>query len=263
MKFLKKFKELFFSDKNESSVLESLPRKKSIDQLKMVRKISKGIDIGDRIPKIKDDVSNLEYIRNPIDTGIESYEDFQKNENLKQDITNNKMTKGSSEVKYGYVSLVLNQFDSVLNVDSIIDEHDIYDGFHRNETHLTLLYGLTDNIDVKTIKSKFKNIEPFDIKLGSISIFEKEDYDVVKFDILRNSTLFKINENLKEISHIDTYEYNPHITIAYVKKGAGYKYINKNFTEIVLKKCRDIKYSPIEGDDIFFKLRYKNKQKEK
>ena len=43
MKFLKKFKELFFSDKNESSVLESLPRKKSIDQLKMVRKISKGI----------------------------------------------------------------------------------------------------------------------------------------------------------------------------------------------------------------------------
>ncbi len=63
----------------------------------MVRKISKGIDIGDRIPKIKDDVSNLEYIRNPIDTGIESYEDFQKNENLKQDITNNKMTKGSSE----------------------------------------------------------------------------------------------------------------------------------------------------------------------
>jgi hypothetical protein len=54
---------------------EALPRANSIKQLKRVRKASKGTDIGDRISKMSG--ANMQYIQNPIDTGIESYEDFE------------------------------------------------------------------------------------------------------------------------------------------------------------------------------------------
>lgn len=57
---------------------ESLPSQHNIDQLNRVRKISKGTDIGDRISKMDKSVSNLHYLHNPIDSGIESYEDFEK-----------------------------------------------------------------------------------------------------------------------------------------------------------------------------------------
>lgn len=56
----------------------ALPRESSVDQLKKVRKLAKGIDIGDRVPDLKKQGANIHYYQNPIDTGIESYEDFEK-----------------------------------------------------------------------------------------------------------------------------------------------------------------------------------------
>lgn len=57
---------------------ESLPRQSTVDQLKRIRKISKGTDIGDRISDMNKQGANIAYIHNPVDTGIESYEDFEK-----------------------------------------------------------------------------------------------------------------------------------------------------------------------------------------
>jgi hypothetical protein len=59
-------------------VNESLPRQHSVDQFKKLRKITKGIDIADRIPDLKKQGANIHYSRNVIDTGIESYEDYEK-----------------------------------------------------------------------------------------------------------------------------------------------------------------------------------------
>ena len=61
-------------EKNEGA----LPRQKTLDQLKMVRKLSKSTDIGDRVPDLKKQGANIHYYQNPIDTGIESYEDYEK-----------------------------------------------------------------------------------------------------------------------------------------------------------------------------------------
>jgi hypothetical protein len=49
---------------------ESLPNKNTIDQLKMVRKLSKGTDIGDISDMNREE--NLHYMHNAIDNGIES-----------------------------------------------------------------------------------------------------------------------------------------------------------------------------------------------
>ena len=60
------------------SMNESLPRQQTVDQWEKLRKMTKGIDIGDRISDMNKQGANIQYIQNPVDTGIESYEDFEK-----------------------------------------------------------------------------------------------------------------------------------------------------------------------------------------
>jgi len=55
---------------------ETLPNKKSVDQLKKVMKMSARTDIGNRISDMNKQGANIHYIQNPIDTGIESKEDY-------------------------------------------------------------------------------------------------------------------------------------------------------------------------------------------
>lgn len=55
---------------------ESLPNKKTVDQLKRVMKMSARTDIGNRISDMNKQGANIHYIQNPIDTGIESREDY-------------------------------------------------------------------------------------------------------------------------------------------------------------------------------------------
>jgi hypothetical protein len=57
---------------------ESLPRQQSVDQLKRVMKQSTKTDIGNRISDMNKQGANIQYIQNPIDNGIESFEDWQK-----------------------------------------------------------------------------------------------------------------------------------------------------------------------------------------
>ena len=59
-------------------IIESLPQNKTVDQLKKVMKISAKTDIGNRISDMNKQGANLQYIHNAIDTGVESYQDFEK-----------------------------------------------------------------------------------------------------------------------------------------------------------------------------------------
>lgn len=62
----------------EFELNESLPRKQTVEQLKRVMKMSAKTDIGNRISDMNNQGANIQYIQNPIDSGIESYEDFEK-----------------------------------------------------------------------------------------------------------------------------------------------------------------------------------------
>ncbi len=62
----------------EFELNESLPREQTVKQWEKIRKLTKGVDIGDRISDMNKQGANIQYIQNPIDTGIESYEDYEK-----------------------------------------------------------------------------------------------------------------------------------------------------------------------------------------
>ena len=56
----------------------ALPRKQTVNQWKRLRKLTKGTDIGDKISDMNKQGANIQYIHNPVDTDIESYEDYQR-----------------------------------------------------------------------------------------------------------------------------------------------------------------------------------------
>ena len=57
---------------------EALPNQKTVDQLKKVMKMSARTDIGNRVSDMNKQGANIQYIQNPIETGIESREDYDK-----------------------------------------------------------------------------------------------------------------------------------------------------------------------------------------
>jgi hypothetical protein len=60
----------------EFEINESLPNKETVNQLKKVMKMSAKTDIGNRISDMNKQGANLHYMQNPIETGIESKEDY-------------------------------------------------------------------------------------------------------------------------------------------------------------------------------------------
>jgi hypothetical protein len=74
----KLYKEGGIIDYKTGELNESLPRQRTVDQLKALRKMTKGTDIGDRISDLTKQGANIQYAQNPLDSGIESYEDFER-----------------------------------------------------------------------------------------------------------------------------------------------------------------------------------------
>ena len=90
---------------------------------------------------------------------------------------------------------------------------------------------------------------PFDelnnIYVKNISLFENEEYDVVKMDI-KSKDLKKMNKRLRDnFEYTSDYpEYHSHLTLAYVKKGKGKKYTTKINDKIKLIPDKYIYSSP-------------------
>lgn len=249
---------------NEFEINESLPRQSTVDQLKKLRKLTKGTDIQDKIKS--SNLANEIGTKNMVDTGIESYEDYMKSN--KKTIVN-KVNESKKKVKtkdkepifdYGCVLFLLKikEWKSIIGK---IDEDDVYlvedDDSYGIETkpHLTLLYGLHEEVtksDVKSVVDKFKD-EDIIIEVDGISIFENKDFDVVKFDVKKTPILNKMNKELKKFPFTSDYpDYHPHITVAYVKKGRGKKYIDKNFN--LEFKATKLEYSRVNDKNYYFKF---------
>lgn len=96
-----------------------------------------------------------------------------------------------------------------------------------DDIHVTLKYGL-HNCDFTAARNLLQNVGPIDIELGPISLFECDDYDVVKIDV-DSPDLHRINNLISSSLPVtDTHpEYIPHVTVSYVKKGAGQHLIGR------------------------------------
>lgn len=106
-------------------------------------------------------------------------------------------------------------------------EDDSYGRQYHNELHVTVLYGLHDYVNVSEINNLLDLDNKPNLELLNVSFFENELYDVLKFDV-KSDDLVKLNDQLKNLPYTNQYnEYNPHLTLCYLKKGKGKFYANK------------------------------------
>jgi hypothetical protein len=124
------------------------------------------------------------------------------------------------------LKLPINKWDLLTNAIKSADLWTERTGFGRElEPHVTILYGFHDDVDEHWIKDCVYQLKkPVEVVLKSISHFENPLYDVVKFDI-DSPRLHRLNEIFSKFPNTQKYgAYNPHATIAYVKKGLAEKY---------------------------------------
>ena len=116
---------------------------------------------------------------------------------------------------------------------SIVKKEDIYikdgDYGYEKEPHTTIIYGLhQDEINLDEIYNEIKKLKPVNVSIDTISFFECDEYDVVKFDVPITSELKTYRKTFMKFPNTQTYNnYVPHLTIAYVKKGEAKKYAQK------------------------------------
>ena len=147
-----------------------------------------------------------------------------------------------NDAKRSYGCLMLDCSELGKKVEALqsnIEPEDIYeeDGHGlEKDAHITVLYGFHEQ-DGQVIKNSLE-FSPIEYELTGLSLFENDDFDVLKFTV-KSKDLKKLN---KECS--DTFEntndypdYIPHMTVAYLLPGTGKKYvklkspiIDKSFT---------------------------------
>lgn len=96
----------------------------------------------------------------------------------------------------------------------------------EDEIHVTILYGLHSERPDHVIKLIGQS-GTIRAKLGAVGVFTNPyKFDVVMIDIV-SPDLCELNNILtKNVNHTNRYgDYHPHITVAYIKKGRGNKYL--------------------------------------
>ena len=162
--------------------------------------------------------------------------------------------------EYGCLMVYL-KIEDWKSLQNSIDEDDLYvdedDSSYGRETkpHVTILYGLHDNIKDEDIEIDIKDITSPKLKFKNISSFNSDKYDVLKFDV-ESSDLNKLNKKFTEYPHTTNFpDYHPHCTIAYLKSGKAEKYIKKlkDMVNIVFE-TEKIVYSKASGEEKTYKL---------
>lgn len=147
------------------------------------------------------------------------------------DLLNEEEVKKPVErIEYGCLMLFLN-IPIWSKITSIIKPEDIYEkeGFGiEQEPHTTILYGFHDEVTAEDVFKLYKEnmpLMPIEIMIGGISVFENPEFDVVKYDV-DSDVLRKLNQVMRQLPNTTKFpDYHAHITLAYVKKGEGKKYV--------------------------------------
>jgi len=157
---------------------------------------------------------------------------------MKIDVDGKKLKIFKNDAKFDCVMLYADIEKKVWSdILEPIDEKDLYEDPEGKEEfgkeldpHCTLIFGInSDEEDQEKIIKKLEKYKSIKLEIGKISMFETDKYDVIKIDVKPNKELLEYRKDLIEnTKNTQTYpEYTPHMTVAYVNKGKGSKYIKK------------------------------------
>jgi hypothetical protein len=173
-----------------------------------------------------------------------------------------KINEDTGVHSYGCAMLYFD-FPDMESLHSKIEKDDIYTdgdsdrGFGlEKDSHVTLLYGLhSEEIEDNQVIDICTSENLSDLILYNASIFENDQYDVLKFDIRYDikggAFLHKINKKLGQLPHTTSFpDYHPHSTVSYLKSGSGKKYMEMFKDLEYTVKPKELVYSKPDGSKI-------------
>ena len=142
---------------------------------------------------------------------------------------------------------------------AMIDPEDIYGvpgkGIEHHP-HVTLLYGIHLSVDPQEVKKVMKRFFPIKVSIKKLTMFSNEKYDVVKYDVPKTKEIKTWHDELMRFPNTQDFDtYEPHITLSYVDKGTGHKYIKEweNSFKVIFNRA-EYSYTDNEKDNIVVKL---------
>lgn len=161
--------------------------------------------------------------------------------------------------KYAFLMVDFKMPEFIKDLQSKIPETELYkpedskDGFEYGleiESHVTLAPCLDNDINVDKLKALLRPLNDYKSIITDISVFENEDFDVLKCSV--SSNVMKDTNSLiaseYEI-HSEYKQYKPHMTIAYLKKGFAKKYKKYVMSELVELEPTNFAFGYYEGDE--------------
>lgn len=147
------------------------------------------------------------------------------------------------------------KLQGMIDKDDLYIEEDNDDYGLENFIHITILYGLHDDIKDEDIEEDINDIKEPKIAFKSISSFDNPKYDVLKFDV-ESKDLTKLNKVFKKYPFTSNFPgYHAHCTIAYLKPGKAGKYIKKAKDLVSMNiEPSKIVYSKADGSKKNYKL---------
>ncbi len=146
----------------------------------------------------------------------------------------------STKILYGTVQAELPEdSDAFLAVERAREEIDESDldgtGLRTGPTHITVRYGIQTD-DTGAIETYLRSLAPMEATLGSTEAFPpsaSSDNAAVIIAPVVCPDLFRVNEQLANEGDFipPTFDYKPHVTVAYVKSEATGKYVGLKMTE--------------------------------
>lgn len=146
-------------------------------------------------------------------------------------------------------------FEYVQRIGEQIPDGELVEKGREYFPHCTVMHGLADDAisEVAEVASTFG---PVQLNLNAVTVFgatQQKPYDVLKIDV-SSPEVMQLNAALATIPHDETYPYNPHVTIAYLKPGRGKPWAKRLGAVNRLVKCDELIFSDGERNQTPFSL---------
>lgn len=146
--------------------------------------------------------------------------------------------------------------DSIFRLQARIADEDFAPDGPETNPHVTVLYGLEDDTPTRIQQVVRENgLRPFTLRLGRLSYFSADEFDVLKIDVPDLSIRGLHNIFAERLEHVQTYpQYMPHITVAYVLPGTAEKYVGLPHDESQTFIADHVTYSTPAHEEFYIPL---------
>ena len=166
--------------------------------------------------------------------------------------------------EFGCLMALVNKKDCIPIINfnkKLIKDEDLYHEINKNgkdeygrelECHITIKFGFIRDLNELEIRQLLKGQKSFVVELYELSKFDSDpNFDVIILKA-RSPMLNRLNQLSSIYPTQDTHpNYQPHLTLGYVKKGLFPNLQKEINFQILIDK---VYYSPIQGDKSYFTL---------